>query len=96
MKRILIRTRRRGDLGSGFRSWGDSGIVCQCFADEVARKAANNNVLAQFRDLGADQFSDRLIRILDEPLLQQTNRAIEFLQFSVEILFITASGLPLT
>ena len=56
----------------------------QCFADEVAREAANNNVFAQFRDFRAHQFPDCLVGILDESLLQQTNRAIKLLQFSVD------------
>jgi hypothetical protein len=64
--------------------WRYRGIVCQCFADEVARETANNNVLPEFRDLGAEQFPDRLIWILDESLLQQTNRAVEFFQFAVD------------
>ncbi len=68
----------------------------QRFADEIARKTANHDVFAQFRDFRADQFLDRLIGILDESLLQQTNRAVKLLEFSVDNFVHHVSGLPLT
>ena len=74
-----------------------SGIVRQRFADQVAGETANHNVFAQFRDFGADQLPDRLVGILDESLLQQANRAVKLLQFSVDDLVrSTFSGLPFT
>jgi len=43
-------SRGGGGLCRGFRCRRYSGIVRQCFADEVARETTNNNVFAQFRD----------------------------------------------
>src|SRR5882757_1116670 len=56
----------------------------QRLADEVPDEATNDDVLAQFGNLGIQQVANCHIGIFDEALLEQANRAIEFLEFAVD------------
>src|SRR6266704_1880125 len=54
------------------------------FAHQIARETADNDVLAQLGDLGFDKVAYRLIRIFDEPLLEQTNGTEKLVEFSID------------
>src|SRR5882757_7501023 len=56
----------------------------QRLADEVPDEATNDDVLAQFGNLGIQQVANCHIGIFDEALLDQANGAIEFLEFAVD------------
>src|SRR6267143_1248064 len=53
-------------------------------ADEVASKPANNDVLAEFRNFSVEEIFDRHIRIFDEALFEQTDRAVKFVELSID------------
>ena len=56
----------------------------QRLADEVPDEATNDDVLAQFGNLGIQQVANCHIGIFDEALLDQANGAIEFLEFALD------------
>src|SRR6266700_1884446 len=56
----------------------------QRLADEVPDEATNDDVLAQFGNLGIQQVANCHIGIFDETLLEQANGAIEFLEFALD------------
>src|SRR5437870_7391440 len=60
------------------------GFGSKRLADEVASKPADDNVLAKFRNFSVEQFFDRNIRIFDETLLEQTDRAVKLVEFSID------------
>src|SRR5260370_37760143 len=53
-------------------------------ADEIAGKAADHNVLAEFGNFRAQQIFDRDVGIFDEALFEQTDRAVKLVQLSVD------------
>src|SRR6516165_1665351 len=55
----------------------------QGLTDEIANEATNNDVFPEFGNLGIQQVANRHIGILDEALLEETNTAVEFLEFAV-------------
>src|SRR5215211_9262339 len=78
----VCRTRRSLRSGGLLGVRGGYALRPQCFAHGIAGETADHHVLAQLGDLGCDQFADRLIRVLDEPLLEQANRAVELVQLT--------------
>src|SRR5437870_487444 len=69
------------------------GFGSKRLADEVASKPADDNVLAKFRNFSVEQFFDRNIRIFDETLLEQTDRAVELVEFPIDNFFSHVRGL---
>jgi len=72
--------------GTGIAYRRDRVTVLLCgsglFANGVPRKTADHDVLAEFGDLQCNQILNGLIRILDECLIQQTDAAKKFVDFS--------------
>src|SRR3954471_6977818 len=56
----------------------------QRLADKVPNEATNDDVLAQFGNLGSQQIANCHVGIFDEALLEQTNCAVKLLQFAVD------------
>src|SRR5437763_10644942 len=74
----MISTRRcRGE-----RRYKDLAFARQRFAYEIADEPANDNVFAKLGNLCVEQVVNRDVRIFDETLLEQANRAIEFFEFA--------------
>src|SRR5438132_3285368 len=59
-------------------------LVSQRFADEIARETADHDVLAELGNFCAEQIFNRLIRILDEALFEQANRAVKLVEFPID------------
>ncbi len=59
----------------------DEGVIlgfgCKRLAGEIAGKAADHNVLAEFGNFRAQQIFDRDVGIFDEALFEQTDRAVK-------------------
>src|SRR5581483_8215365 len=60
-----------------------------CFArerltDQVSHKTANDDVFAEFCNLTVEQIPDGYVGIFYEPLLEQANRAVKLLEFSLD------------
>ena len=68
----------------GERRYSKLLFARQRLADEVPDKATNDDVLAQFGNLGSQQIANCHIRIFDEALLEQANGAIELFEFAVD------------
>src|SRR4051794_32268912 len=65
------------------RAFGCGRRAADGFADLISGEATDNDVLAQFGNLGFDEVVDRLVGILDEPLFQQANRAVKFVELAI-------------
>src|SRR5580658_6102073 len=59
-----------------------AGLAGEGFANLEAAEAADDDVLAQFRDLRIEEIVDGLGVVLDEGLLKQTDGAVIFIEFS--------------
>ena len=68
----------------GERRYNKLRFARQRLADEVPDEATNDDVLAQFGNLGSQQVANCHIGIFDEALLEQANGAIEFLEFALD------------
>src|SRR5947209_16718760 len=62
-------------------------------ANEVTGEAADHNVLAKFGNFSIEQIFDRDVGIFDEALFEQTDRAVELVEFSVDNFFSHVFGL---
>src|SRR4051794_1508676 len=58
-------------------------FVWQGLADEVADEAANHNIFAELGNFRVEQIADCYVGIFYESLLEQTDGAVKFLEFSV-------------
>ena len=55
------------------------------FADAVAGKAADDDILAEFRDFRLHKILDSDFGVLDEGLLKEADRAVELVDFAIFI-----------
>src|SRR5882724_1256284 len=56
-------------------------------ANEVTGEAADYNVLAEFGNFSVEQIFDRDVGIFDETLFEQTDRAVELVELSIDDFF---------
>ena len=83
------RRRRSGSEAAALRQRvGDNAFhlrfARQRLADEVPDEATNDDVLAQFGNLGIQQVANCHIGIFDEALFEQAIGAIKFLEFALD------------
>src|ERR1700730_14486854 len=59
-------------------------FLAKVFANCISSEGANNDVFAKLGNLRGYQIFDRLIRVLDKGLIQETNAAVKFVELTVD------------
>src|SRR5205085_10929232 len=74
---LIFGTRQRVSLQKLRFAW-------KRFDDEIASEPPNEDIFAKLGNFRAEQILNRNVRILDEALFEQTDRAVKFVEFSID------------